>query len=310
MFNQLPSAAGHVMEIIGKGGGGTDFDLQAETDNKFRFYIGNGNNVASTTVVQTGGWYHVAGTWDATGLQMYVNGVLENTNGIQNLTRGLSGTPLMIGNQPFFGPRLFNGLIDEAEIFSRALTGAEVAAIFNAGSAGKCKPPQPTAAFSRKTHGGAGTFDIDLNPNGAPGVECRSGGASGVYQMIVQFANPVTVAGAAVISGSGSVSGFSVSGAVVTIDLTGITNVQTIVVKLTGVNDGTLSGDVPVAMGVLIGDTNGNGAVSASDVAQTKARSGQTTDGTNFRSDVNASGSVNAGDVALVKSKAGTTLPP
>lgn len=149
MFNQLPSTAGHIMEIVGKGGGGTDFDLQADTDNRFRFYIAGGNNVASTTVIQTGIWYHVAGTWDATGLRMYVNGVLENTNSIQNLTRGQSGNPLQIGNQPTFGPRLFNGIIDEVEIFNRALTSQEVASIFNADSAGKCKTtPTPTPSPS------------------------------------------------------------------------------------------------------------------------------------------------------------------
>ncbi len=32
------------------------------------------------------------------------------------------------------------GLIDEAEIYDRALSAAEIKAIFNAGSAGKCKP--------------------------------------------------------------------------------------------------------------------------------------------------------------------------
>jgi hypothetical protein len=49
--------------------------------------------------------------------------------------------------------------------------------------------------------------------------------------------------------------------------------------------------------------------VNASDVAETKANSGQTVDGSNFRTDVTVSGSINAGDVGLVKSNAGTTLP-
>ncbi len=35
----------------------------------------------------------------------------------------------------------FNGLIDEASIYSRALSPAEVAALYAAGSAGMCKPP-------------------------------------------------------------------------------------------------------------------------------------------------------------------------
>src|SRR5262249_11061457 len=34
----------------------------------------------------------------------------------------------------------FTGAIDEVEVFNRALSGSEIAAIFNAGSYGKCQP--------------------------------------------------------------------------------------------------------------------------------------------------------------------------
>src|SRR6202035_769391 len=37
----------------------------------------------------------------------------------------------------------------------------------------------PVSAVSRKTHGSAGTFDVDLPLIGQPGVEDRTGGASG-----------------------------------------------------------------------------------------------------------------------------------
>lgn len=164
-FNQTPSAAGHAMEIIGKGGVCTDFDLQADTDNLFRLYVQCSNRVASSTIIQTGIWYHVAGTWDATGMRIYVNGVLENTNTVQNLTRGQSNQPLQIGNQPTFGPRLFNGLIDEAEIFDRALSAGEIQAMANAGNAGKCKGPAPllkiTAVSRPRTGPQADHFLID-----------------------------------------------------------------------------------------------------------------------------------------------------
>ena len=37
-------------------------------------------------------------------------------------------------------PGFLNGLIDEVEVFDRTLADGEIAAIYNAGSAGKCKP--------------------------------------------------------------------------------------------------------------------------------------------------------------------------
>ena len=63
-------------------------------------------------------------------------------------------------------------------------------------------------------------------------------------------------------------------------------------------------------MGVLIGDTNASGGVTASDIAQTKASSGQPVSAANFRQDVNVSGgSINASDIGQVKALSGTQLP-
>jgi hypothetical protein len=170
--------------------------------------------------------------------------------------------------------------------------------------------PVAQSAFSRKTHGGAGTFDVPLPLTGNVGVECRSGGTTNDYQMTINFATSVTVGGASVTSGTGSVSSFSVSGSQVTVNLTGVTNVQRITVTLMNVNDGTHMGNVPVSMGVLVGDVNGNAAVSAADVALTKSQVGATVSGSNFREDVNANGTISSTDVALVKSEVGTALPP
>jgi N-acetylneuraminic acid mutarotase len=170
--------------------------------------------------------------------------------------------------------------------------------------------PMAQSAFSRKTHGVAGTFDIPLSLSGYVTIECRSGGAANVYQMIINFANPVTVGSASVTSGTGSVSSFSVSGSQVTVNLTGVTNVQRITVTLFNVNDGTHMGNVPVSMGVLVGDVNGNSLVNVSDVSLTKAQVGQPVTGSNFREDVNANGTISASDVTQVKAHVGTALPP
>src|SRR5439155_12856794 len=49
-----------------------------------------------------------------------------------------NGQPITIG-QRANGQYPFQGLIDEVEVFSRALTDAEVLAIYTAGGAGKCR---------------------------------------------------------------------------------------------------------------------------------------------------------------------------
>ena len=173
--------------------------------------------------------------------------------------------------------------------------------------------PAVSSAVSRKVHGGAGTFDVNLPLvplGGAVGIEDRSGAPADSHQEVVTFASPVTMSSAAVTTGTGSVGSSSVSGNVVTINLTGVANAQRLGVTLMGVSDGTNVGNVMVPMGVLSGDTNGSGTVSAADVSQTKAQSGNAAGAGNFRTDVNSSGSISAADVSLVKSRAGTVLPP
>ena len=170
-------------------------------------------------------------------------------------------------------------------------------------------PPMPSAVVSRKLHG-ATPFDVPLPLGGNPGMECRSGGAGGDYQIVLTFAGAVSFTGASVTAGTGSVSSTSGGGTnTVTINLTGMTNGQSINLRLTGVSDGTGTGDVNVTMGILLGDTNGNGTVNASDVSQTKSQSGQPLGASNFRNDVNASGAINASDIGQVKTQSGMTLP-
>jgi hypothetical protein len=169
--------------------------------------------------------------------------------------------------------------------------------------------PAVVSAVSRKTHGGAGNFDIALPVTGAPGIESRIGPVAGQHQIILTFASNVTVSSAIVTSGSGNVANFSPSGTQITVNLSGVADVQTLTIKLGSVSDEVNSGDVFISMSVLPGDTIANGSVNATDVSQTKLQSGQAITGTNFRADVNANGSINATDVSLVKLKSGTALP-
>ncbi|MGI8956237.1 MAG: sialidase family protein [Chthoniobacterales bacterium] len=168
--------------------------------------------------------------------------------------------------------------------------------------------PGLTSAVSRKVHGGAGTFDILLPAVGGPGIECRTGGTGGNHQVVFTFVGPVTLGSATVTAPlGGSVLNSSVAGNVVTVNLQGITNGQTVTVNLLGMT-GAVTGDLSVPMGVLAGDTTADSTVNSADIGQTKSKSGQVVDSTNFRNDVTVDGSLNSADIGLVKSKSGTAL--
>jgi hypothetical protein len=174
---------------------------------------------------------------------------------------------------------------------------------------------------SRMTHGGTGTFDVNLPLTGLRGVESRSSSSlgSGNYTLIFTFTDSLTsVTGASITGhdpggGTGNVLNSSLGPAAnqCTVNLTNVSNGQYLTVKLNSVLDSAgRNGDVNgPQMGILVGDTNGNGSVNAGDITQTKIQSGQAVTATNFRQDVNANGSINAGDISLVKTKSGTSLP-
>ncbi len=177
--------------------------------------------------------------------------------------------------------------------------------------AGVAPIPQVLAAVSRKTHGAAGAFDIALPLTGPAGIECRTGAVNGQHQIVITFAAPVSVKNTSIVSRDGLASaGSNVNGAVVAVDLAAVANAQTLGITLSGVSDGTATGDIFVSMGVLAGDTNSDGRVNAADIGLVKSQIGQAVTGSTFRSDLNASGgTLNASDAAIAKFNAGAQLP-
>ncbi len=110
--------------IIGDGGTAEIYFLGIRGNGKFRGSTGAGT-LYSTTVPAVGRFYHVAFTHDGSGVaRLYVNGVLEvssnvgpsNTGGSTNMQLGAIRNVI----------EYFNGVIDEARIYSRALSAAEI----------------------------------------------------------------------------------------------------------------------------------------------------------------------------------------
>jgi hypothetical protein len=115
----------------------------------FQFVVSrDGDQVAinSQTIAQRGVWYHVAATYDGNQSILYVNGAAE-ASATPGFALDYDTTPLFIGTTGTWAPYLnmFGGIIDETSIYNRALSAGEIAAIYNAGSAGKClSAPAPT----------------------------------------------------------------------------------------------------------------------------------------------------------------------
>ena len=167
--------------------------------------------------------------------------------------------------------------------------------------------------MSRKTHGGAGTFDVGLPATGPTGIECRSGGQDGDFTIVFVFANPIVNVANVSVTGTGFVASRStgIDPHEYVVNLAGVTNPQRLTVTLMGVTDtaGNNTASLSATMRVLLADTTADGFVDSADIAQTKSQSGNAVSNSNFREDVNVDGFLDSADISLVKSKSGTALP-
>jgi hypothetical protein len=169
-------------------------------------------------------------------------------------------------------------------------------------------PLQIMSAASRKAHG-ANTFDIDLPLTGEPAVECRSTG--GAHTLVFTFNADVVSGSAQVSAGSATIAAAPLfESNTMTVNLSGVADVQTITVTLSNVTAATAAvlPNTSVTLHVLAGDITGNKVVNSSDIAQVKSHAGQPVAAGNFRSDVVVNGAINSTDVGLVKARAGSSI--
>jgi hypothetical protein len=176
-------------------------------------------------------------------------------------------------------------------------------------------PVQLVSAVSRKVHGSAGSFDVNLPLTGNPGIECRSGSTNGAYTLVFTFANTLaSVGGASVTNGAGMVASNNIDSSDAhnyIVNLTGVANAQVITVSLTNVTDsmGNFSPAIARSMGVLLGDVNASGLVDGNDVSAVQSHTRQSVNNMNFRYDVNTSGLIDGNDVSITQGQTRTSLP-
>lgn len=147
------------MAIIWKGNSsGTDYttpySILVLRDNipdagKLAVVIGDGSSaqvIVSNSALSLQTQHLIAVVSDGQNVNIYINGNLDKTESL-NVTPYNSSHPLQIGgvkNLASNKTNFFNGVIDEVEIFDRAITVSEIIKIYKAGEAGKCKTPCAT----------------------------------------------------------------------------------------------------------------------------------------------------------------------
>ncbi len=119
--------------IVTKGDNSWRIHRNADED-KVNFAINNTSltnfSVTSTSTITDGVWYHVVGVYTGSQLEIYINGILENTTSVST-TINNSSYNVCIGENLQATGRQFNGQIDEVRIWSDVRTSSEITASMN-----------------------------------------------------------------------------------------------------------------------------------------------------------------------------------
>jgi hypothetical protein len=132
-----------VFSYAGPGFHGIGFGLNTANGLRFTTYGVQDYNLTLPSPVNTGTWYHLVGVANGSTFYFYLNGVLVGS--IASTGPGIAPTipsPFGIGRNPeSTAIEAVNGTIDEAAVYSRALTADEILTHYSLGAYGTTTPP-------------------------------------------------------------------------------------------------------------------------------------------------------------------------
>jgi len=109
------------------------FMLGVNDDNKIAFYIytdtWHGAWSFTTSVINTN-WHHIMATWDGSFMKVYIDAVQDPSTMALTGTMAGATVPTWIGMEPFANGSPFSGIIDEVQVYDRALSPREIKTLY------------------------------------------------------------------------------------------------------------------------------------------------------------------------------------
>ena len=124
--------------------GGVQFYING-ADTKLYYWSSSGDFAGSTAISGTdGAWDFAVVTRSGTTMTIYLNGSVDGTS---TVSHSIAGTNMTLGGSSGASGYVFNGKIDEASIWTRALSASEISELYNSGT-GKTLLEAKTATWT------------------------------------------------------------------------------------------------------------------------------------------------------------------
>lgn len=118
----------HVVYAAGAGAYQTLFRSESGNIVYFHNHSGGGGKITGSAI-STGTWYHIAVTWDGSTFQTYLNATPDGSGAFSDLQN--ASTQHKLGERVSTSGEHMSGDIDDARVYGRALTGAEIQTLYD-----------------------------------------------------------------------------------------------------------------------------------------------------------------------------------
>ncbi len=151
--------------------GSYDKHVYLDNDGKLVFGVYNGgfDMLTSTNAVNDGAWHHVVATQGPSGMALYVDGVLDQSNGVTN-NQGYNGYWRAGGDNLNFWPdqpttSYVTAKVDEVAVYGGALSAARVAAHYTASGNNIPDTQAPAVSLTAPADGATVTGTVAISAN-------------------------------------------------------------------------------------------------------------------------------------------------